>query len=205
MKDPKIFLLVCEYFADEVAAVIGAEEFDDVDMASFPAHCAKQTTWDSLKKIVPPQNEYGSVQILISCCAAALGTPPHGLEHCHVYKLEQCFHLIAGRNIVEAYQKEGAYVLSPGWLAHWRDRMEQWGFDQKMAREFLGKSAVKLLLLNTGVDEKSSDRLAEFSSFVSLPFEKLPVGLDFIRLFLYKIVYSTRLENEKAKRTRALA
>ena len=72
------------------------------------------------------------------------------------------------------------------------------GAERTAAREFIAESATRLVLLDTRVDATSAERLAEFAGFVGLPFEHVPIGLDFARLFLTRIVLEWRLENEKS-------
>ncbi len=62
-----------------------------------------------------------------------------------------------------------------------------------MAGEFFRESAGKLTLIDTGVDEKSHERLKVFADFTGLPFEIVPVGLCFLR-FLVKIILKWPLQ-----------
>ena len=89
--------------------------------------------------------------------------------------------------MVNALQGNGTYLLSPGWLRHWRKHVERWGFDRTTAIEFFGESLRKLLLLDTGTDRNSEQHLAEFGDFLQLPTDTLPVGLEFLGLYLSQI------------------
>ncbi len=204
----KLCILVCESFEKETMAVVESEGWGDVSVAAFPARCGRPPIgWDDLAPLIRARTECDQVRVFGGCCIAGLHDPPQELAHIqreqpHVFhKMEQCFHLLAGRGTINNYLAEGAYLLTPGWLAHWRRRIEEMGFDgtqsSQTVREFFAESATRLLLLDTGVDLQSDERLHEFADFVGLDLDILPVGLDFFRLFLSKIVLEWRLENKK--------
>jgi len=203
----RLCLLVCESLEREVKAVIESEEFDDVVVRAFPAHCGRpQTGWDAWRGIIQAgEQDCSQVYLLGGSCIVGLQAPPDELKHCRLRKMDGCYSMFAGKETIEAYLKTGAYLLTPGWLAHWKRHIGEWGFDQATAREFFAESAARLVLLDTGVDAASADCLAEFADFVGLPFKSVPVGLDFSRLFLAKIVLEWRLENERIKSAVALS
>ena len=203
----RLCLLVCESLECEVKAVVESEGFDDVVVRVFPGHCSRpQMGWDAWRGIIQAgEQDCSQVYLLGGSCIVGLQAPPDELKHCRLHKMDGCYSLLGGKETIEAYLKTGAYLLTPGWLAHWKRHISEWGFDQATAREFFAESAARLVLLDTGVDAASADRLAEFAGFVGLPFESVLVGLDFSRLSLAKIVLEWRLENERTKSAAALS
>jgi hypothetical protein len=198
----KLCILVCQNLGREAAAVIKSEGFDDVTLATFPAHCNRPWLgWKDLEQITRARGESCSHYCLLSGC---LATEPQELspelELCRYDETDSCFYLFINSHVLDAYVKRGAYLLTPGWLARWRHYVDEWGFDRATAREFFDECVTKLLLLDTGVDAKSSQHLREFADFVGLDFEVLPVGLNFFRLILIQVVqeWRLRLEREKA-------
>jgi hypothetical protein len=89
--------------------------------------------------------------------------------------------MIAQKSMTDAILKEGAYLLSPGWLGKWKIYLAQWGMKREIAQEFFAEFARKLVLIDTLVDPASTDHLTEFADFVGCPSESIPVGLDFFR------------------------
>lgn len=209
--------MVCDNLKNEAVGVIESEKFDDVTLATFPANCGHpQMGWNTLKANSDAlssisevshacENDCNHIYLLGGCCINGLEAPLRELEHYHLQKMEQCFHLLISGNIIDSYLQKGAHLLTPGWLARWRDYVDEWGFDRKTAREFFAEFATRLVLLDTGVDSRSPNQLQEFANFVGLPFEIAPIGLDFFRLFLTKIVMEWRLENERSEATAALS
>ena len=203
----RLCLLTCESLGCAVKAVVESEGFDDVVVRVFPGHCGRpQMGWDAWRGIIQAcEQDCSQVYLLGGSCIVELPAPPDELKHCRLHKIDGCYSLLAGKETIEAYLKTGAYLLTSGWLAHWKRHIDEWGFDQTTAREFFAESAARLVLLDTGVDTASADHLAEFAGFVGLPFERVPVGLDFSRLFLAKIVLEWRLQNERTKSAVALS
>ena len=72
----------------------------------------------------------------------------------------------------------------------------RWGFDQTLAPEFFQESAHRLLLLDTGLDPNSCQTL-NVCRVCWFAVECVPIGLDFLRLFLSKRILTWRLENEQ--------
>ena len=88
--------------------------------------------------------------------------------------------------------RQGAYLLTPGWLDNWQEQVKKMGFSQSAAREFFSSTTTKLVLLDTGIISQTKKQLSDFSSFVNLPTETVKIGLDFIQLLLNKIVVHYR-------------
>ncbi|MDM8526821.1 ATP-binding protein [Anaerolineales bacterium HSG24] len=205
----KLGVLVCPFIKREVATVLKSEDFNDVTVATFPARCyGPQLEWDDIAKTLPSDMDYSQIIVVGSYCLARLQNITKEMEGCQVHCMTQCFSLLTNQDIINSYLKEKAYLLTPGWLAGWRARVNELGFDDEndgeILREFFTESASKLLLLDTGVDKKSNERLQVFADFVGLPFDIVPIGLDFLRLFMTKIVLEWRLKDEKEQATTAL-
>lgn len=95
------------------------------------------------------------------------------------------FDLFLPASLIGRLQREGAYIITPGWLDHWRERVgSAWGFDSDGIRSFFAESCGRLLLLDTEVYPDCASRMAEFAAYVDRPFEIMPVGLDMAGLFL---------------------
>jgi len=121
-----------------------------------------------------------------------LTDPPAGMENFRLHKIHQCFHLFADNNEIDSYIQDGAYLITPGWLSGWQKHVKDMGFDEDSAPEFFNEFVRRLILLDTGVDERTLQQVREFSEFVKLPFEIVPVGLDFLRQMLAEIVLEWR-------------
>jgi hypothetical protein len=202
----KLCILVCQNLGREAVAVIKSEGFDDVTLATFPAHCNRPWLgWKDLEQIIRARGDSCSHYCLLSGC---LATESQELSpELKLYRHDEigsCFYLFINSHVLDAAVKRGAYLLTPGWLARWRHYVDEWGFDHETAREFFGECVTKLLLLDTGVDKKSSEHVREFADFVDLDFEVLPVGLDFFRLVLTQVVQEWRLKRESEKAASAL-
>ncbi len=191
--------MFCEYLEREASAITESEGLDDVTVMKFPAHSDVQQNTEALTKIIASsKNTFDQIHIFCNSCIPEPGEFSKRFEHCRVHKIDQCFSLFINSTLIDKYLKAGAHLSVPGSIKYWYHSLEKSGFDKQLIRQFFEESVTKLILLDTGVDLKSSDYLREFSNFTGIPFEIVPVGLDFFRLFLIKTVLEWRL-NCKSK------
>jgi signal transduction histidine kinase len=106
----------------------------------------------------------------------------------NVVCVDNCFDLFLPAAQLQHHRSEGAYLVTPGWLATWERRMAEWGFDRVTAQEFFAESCTRVVLLDSGVVAESPVQLRAFAEFVNRPCETVPVGLDPIRRGLRELL-----------------
>lgn len=177
--------LCCQNFGPAVAAAIAAEGWSDVTSAALPARCGKPPlSWDEVRAHLPPA--CSQLIILGRSCLTALEKAPPGIPPVSFERLENCFQLVAGNTLTADLIEQGAYLVTPGWLVHWRDHMTEMGFDPDHAGDFFQDFARELVLLDTGTVANMPELLTEVSKALGLPCRRITVGLDHVRLFLGK-------------------
>ena len=113
--------------------------------------------------------------------------------------------MFSPKSLVDSYIKDGAYIMTPGWLSNWKQFVtKNWGFDKKTAIEFYKEFCKKLLLLDTEVDSKALQNLKEFSEFIEQPYEVLPIGLDQFKLYVTNIINKIAYDESSRKLQRAM-
>lgn len=186
-------ILGCHNFQPEVAAAIAAEGWSDVVSAEFPARCGRPPVdWNELRALLPAA--CSQVVLLGRACLNRLGMPPADFPPVRIEPQEQCFHMVAGRQMVDEAISEGAYLITPAWLADWRGQLKTMGFEPTRAGGFFQDFASELVLFDTGLDPATPARLAELQAALNLPARRIAVGLDYIRLILARLVLDWRLE-----------
>jgi PAS domain S-box-containing protein len=186
-------LKVCSSFSREVFAVKQKENFQDVEIETFPCACwhAEQNA-ARIDTIIRREQANGKEVVAVGGnCLKAYSRQVGWGEQVHLQ--EQCFYMFTDPEIVDAALREGAYLLTSGWLANWRQQMNVWGFEPETAKAFFSESASKLVLLDTGIDPDSPSQLQTFSDYVGLPYQILPVGLSHFHLFLSQIILKWKL------------
>lgn len=203
MDDRTIRLLVCSNIFRET--VIAAESFEEIDfnIVSIPATiCLRPTASAEIKNIAESLKEEEEKIYLIGCL------PDKQLQNykniVQLHKSAHCLSVIINPEILHHYLRQGYYVISPGWLENYPQHIGEWGFDRDMAVQFYRESVKKILLLDTQIYPDTSVKIREFSRFIERPFEILPVGIDYLKLTLYKIAQEKLLENEVKKHQREL-
>lgn len=197
----KLCIVVCRNHAPEVRAALKAEGIEDALVAVFSGSCIRPgSAWDkAVEAGVSCGAEADGIAFLGGSCLTGTNELPAQWQGAYVIKADRCFDMIAGTEAVERQLREGAYLMSPGWLARWKRYMAEWGFDQETAKGFFGESVRKFVLLDTGVHPGSGERIREFAAFAGLPYEIAPVGLDYLRLFLSRVVLRWRLARQRTE------
>ncbi len=192
----KLAILVCENLRREAEASLEFGAFEDVRLLTFPSDCVRpESGWDKIKAcLAGVDRDFSQVGIVAGHSCVPGGNPPDSIGPCRIRRQEQCAHLFVSKRTADAYSKDGAYLLIPGWLSRWQQYLTEWGLDQRTAREYFAQFATRLVLLDTGVDEESAGHLQDLASFLGLPFDIEPVGLDTLRLQLENMVLRWRLE-----------
>jgi len=187
-------IVFCRNYQQELESLNLPAKYKDLQIAFFPSRCGMPPVdWETIKKDLPGEEaDYSELHVV--SCGGIKGLPDKQkiADRHYDYDFKQCFHLITSPDLVEDYIKKGFYLVTPGWLKHWRDILAQWGFDQKTARNFFMESARAVLLLDTGVDPEAETNLAEFASYVGRPKETTPVGLVYLDLLLSNTVLKSR-------------
>ncbi len=90
-----------------------------------------------------------------------------------------CLSLFAPPWLVRNLVREGALLVSPGWLANWESHVAAWGFTPEGLKEFAAETLKKICLLDTLVIPGIEARLPAIAEAFSLPGERIPVGMDY--------------------------
>jgi PAS domain S-box-containing protein len=191
---------VCQIYLSEVVTVIDLEHWDDVRVVAFPSRCGRPPLGKpELQELVG--DDVGEILVIGGACVC-------GLEKSERPTCKQslnCFALFHSRLLVEEFMAQGAYLVTPGWLEVWREKIEEFGFGQKELRDFFSDSMKKIVLLDTLLKPESGGQLEELCEHVGLEGEKVGVGLDYFQMYLTNCVLDWRqqLMEERLVKVRA--
>ncbi|MDY6827393.1 MAG: diguanylate cyclase [Bacillota bacterium] len=192
----KQLIVFCDNYRRELESLNLVERFNDVEIAYFPSRCGMPPIeWPKLKKSLPQVGNYSNLHVV--SCSGIAGLPAvHNLNgYCHRSDFQNCHHMIINPELVEYYLQKGFYLITPGWLGHWRNTLAGWGFNQAAAASFFKDTIRAVLLLDTGVDPAAEANLVEFARYVERPFEKIKVGLDYLELVLTNAILKSKVES----------
>jgi signal transduction histidine kinase len=202
----RLCLIVCDAILREARAVLAASGFDDVGVVAYPAKCHLRSGAEGPPEALVRAAAQRHRQVVVLCGPGLVARGCYAdLAHVSVHHGDSCHDRFAPQSLLAAHLQAGAQLVTPGWLATWRSRIEDWGFDQPTAREFFRESVSRLVLLDTGVSARAPEHLREFAGVVDLPWEILPVGLDHFTLVLARIVLESRVAHERRAAGRRLA
>lgn len=197
----KLHVIVCENLADEVRAAAAAERFSDVEIVPFAAKCGQaESGAKRLEARIESLRGRGARVFILGGTCLTGKTDKTGSDSVRTtFGMDQCFPLFVGQPAVEGMIRAGAYLVTSGWVRHWRRSLEEWGFSQAQAREFFAETTKRIVLLDSGVNPKAEKEARAFAEFIGLPITIQAVGLDLLRIHLRVAVLEWRLENERRK------
>lgn len=193
-------LLCCENFRAEIEAAVAAEGWTDVAVRTFPAHCGRPPLSCNELGVLLGHAE-GDAMVIGNVCLAGLDAPEGNPLPVKLIRQEQCFDMLAGHDLIDEVISRGAYLITPGWLADWRGKLRQMGFDEATGGGFFRDFVRELVLLDTGTLADAPARLAEMAAALGLPGTRIGVGLDPLRQWLGRRVAEWRLEDERQRAT----
>lgn len=86
--------------------------------------------------------------------------------------------LLLEQGIAEYLIKQGAYLISSGWLMNWEMNLKNMGLDKDTAAKFFEESCAFVLLLDTGIDDDWMEHLHAFGAYVEKSVRRMEVGLS---------------------------
>jgi len=177
----KIHIYCCENLLPEVSNAASQMSSFRIITHGFPANCGlPMVTREDIDSAVLASGE--SVLIFGSACLNAIDQLP---PQCSLRKLDSCFQLFLPPPVIDFLVKDGAYLLSSGWLQHWRQHLDKMGFDKTILQEFIRESCNYLLHLDSGSNPHSATMLEELAQLVKRPTKSMKLDEAFIQNQLF--------------------
>ena len=194
---PHLCILCCHGFQPEFEAAVRAEGWNDVVISGFPVRCGRPPlSWSELRALLP--DRCTQVVLLGVTCLNGLEALPADFPAIRIIPRQQCFHLVAGGQLVNDLIANGAYLMTPSWLKDWRSRIQELGFQPDHASEFFQDFAQELVLLDTCLQSDLNSYLTDLQAAVKLPIRRVAIGLEHTRLQLSIVVIEWRFEQSQA-------
>jgi hypothetical protein len=174
-----IDLAVCRHLLPEVSIACRQRGLSGVTPLSFEPRCDRPLPgWpDLLAALQPAPGPCADVVAVGAGCLPA-GPAPCGAGRVRIVRSSTCFALLTNETQVNTWVSGGCYLVTPGWLRHWRDAVSAWGYDRATARSHFGEFARTVLLLDTGTAPHAAAHLHDFAQFLALGEDVHRVGLD---------------------------
>ncbi|MBF0588902.1 MAG: DUF1638 domain-containing protein, partial [Magnetococcales bacterium] len=179
MQASPLTLMVCDTFRAEMEAVCRLSEWGSrVRLTYFEGDCDHPLA--SLECAAE-----GAMHHLIGGGCLSQVAPQVEDEGGLVTLLEPCFALLCGQTQLDHWLRKGAHLVTPGLLRQWPQAAARWGMSDPVQRHaYFAESGRCVVLLDTGVDEDVERHLTDFATYVGLPAERVPVGLEILKLHL---------------------
>ncbi len=192
-------VLVCEDLEKEVRAALEGGDFSDLMVLAFSCTCEQPP--EGWPEVQVAGAERG-IWLLGPCCPSTPSPVPKGVRVVH---LEECAHLFLSPPLAARYKAQGGLLLTCGRVRRWLAQIERSGQGEDMARRLVGSVPTGLLLLDSGLDPACHDHLERLAGLLGLPAERLPVGLEHLRLYLAGLLWPWQLRQEQSRSQAALS
>ncbi|EIC20117.1 response regulator [Thiorhodovibrio frisius] len=209
---------VCAHYLADVNAALAELDVGDARLIPEPASCLEPSGRCRIaQRVFEADGDGCTDRLVLGACDCASSTsasagpkatgsmPESQPANSGLTPLRHCTEMLAGADLLAREIKDGGWLLSGGWLLHWREHLSAWGFDQTTARAFFMESARVLVWLETVPDERIAGQLAEMADYVALPWRRCFVGRDYLRLFLDKQLGDWRHGQTQARLREELA
>lgn len=189
---------VCRHYQKELASVLQEENLLEIETKIYLPGCIYPSIKADLAKQITTSN---NIFLINDNCYLAEEIQKVDLTDSpqQISLNGNCLQALVGKELLDYYSSEGGYLVSPGWLRYWKETIHQWDFDQTTAMQFFSEFAKKVIALDTGLDPTCSQNLTDFSAFVGLPFQLIPVGLDHFRLAIKEKIHEKQHKYEIGK------
>jgi len=196
MKHDPLHIVVCEYFKEEISAISSLNEFKDIQFDFYPARCGYPAPEKNSS-----QNPFtdslvvaGNDNVLFGCrCVSENECTNLELHNFRIIKIDCCFELFLPKTLIDHLLLSAAYLVTPGWLSSWEEKVEKWGNPEHLKQMF-SESISRIVLIDTGTDPQSENKLRKFSEAFGRPAEIIPAGLDHLKLHLGNCALKGRID-----------
>ena len=187
----RLCLVFCDHFRKEAEAVVAERGMERIRVSSCRAGCGhpclKRAELEGLR--ADPAEH---LLVFGSACLDGLESG-NGIEF---HRLDTCLDMVAPPRLLDHHLRKGAYLITPGWLENWHGQVSRQGPDKELVRALWQESVTSLLLLDTGLGQHRSD-MEGVADYLGLPFEVLPVGVDYLAMRVEKEVLRARSQVNK--------
>jgi diguanylate cyclase (GGDEF)-like protein len=201
----KINLYVCENYAPDFMRICEERELDEIAVVPFPSMCENKKNKEETSKMLLNSTSGSSGGVVLCgsrCDILSLVPPDRGLE---VHTANYCFAHLASEPLINYVLAKGGYIIGPGWLEHWRERISDAGFDRDTAVKFYHEFCRELIFFATKEDPSTEKKLAELSQFLNLPYIIIPVQMDCMRLMIESFVSEYKLHVNQLQNGKKIA
>lgn len=187
----QLTVAVCENFLEEAVHVCKEQGWEYVNLVSFPARCGHPMLSDL--EVASITHDNTDTIVVGGICLSQL----HNTSNLRLVSETNCFSFICGASQVQQLLRQGASLVSQGWLKNWQKYVTSFGFTKTQYQDFLAESARKIVFLDTLIDDEGKECFESYLRYTGLEGECIEVGCDFCSLQLCRVLTEWRQRNEE--------
>ncbi|MGD1060912.1 MAG: hypothetical protein ABR879_05595 [Methanomassiliicoccales archaeon] len=188
-------IVICETIQREAITALRQEGLKGAELIALPPLDAGG---DGVHVPLDRLSPTDAICVMTGDCLPSGTTLPDEYHFVHTIRTARAYELVAPKIVLDQLLFEGANVVLPGWVSKWRGYLKVQ--DENLFRQGFQRTATKIVMLDTDMDDAPAAELREFGRFVRLPYEIVPVGLELFSSRLAKGVLKANLLKEQARR-----
>lgn len=187
----RLCIVVGSDLAREVRIVVRSSGWKDVSIVGLPCKCTLIKEKENQRLPAPSE----TVRIVSAC----LESYRHTMKNADLYRFmaPSCISMIAGESLVKAYLKPDSHILMPKTVVRLAREYRKRSLSSSVLSRVFGRRIRKIVLFDTEGKLNVRKHLESFARKAGISYEIVPVGLDYLRLFLSSIVSSWRFEQKE--------
>jgi len=162
-------------------------------------------TWSELPPSFSSHPSQAPRVLIGGNCLSVLRQTPEIERPAAILDTPLCFHLLVGRTQADHLIASGAFLANAEWIVTWPHHAHNLGLEDNARREKFRASTRRIVLLDTCRRPEAAAALEAFGRAVDLPTQRIPVGLDHLRLTLEHLIMQRRMEHSQNRHGEAQA
>lgn len=198
-KKSELNLFICENFYLELQKVLEIEGFNDVIIRPFSCLGENKKNKAKIRDLLESYHVDDQDSIIICSRQCDINQLiPKGATF-KVHQSSYCFNHLASEPCINKILDGKGYIIGLNWLVHWREHVKNMGFDQETARHFFHEFADQLVFFNADIEPAAERYLRELSEFLEIPYEIIPLDLNYATMFFKNIVLEWQMDRDNKK------
>ena len=178
-----IHLLCCKNILNEIEQASKSEQLEGMTISSFPAYCDMLKDTKNLPIAPFPHDAGESDNLFIMACKTCPILKTITIPKQRQITFDTVFSLFLDEKLVQQKIAQGGYLLTHGWLMHWKEHSDLSSFTRMDLQNFFKDFCSKIVYIDSS-EESDFEPVYDFCKYIDLPYEHVPVKFDFLRLFL---------------------
>lgn len=192
----------CETLRQEVLSILGAGFFPGVWADFYPHWCLSSASPcpDEMAEIVRHHLDEDREVLVFTSSWSDLHREL--LPRVTAIVKPLCIHFVAPPEFTQHFIRNGAYIITPGWLRFWMKEPDDTDPTGEPVPSIISRTLRRVVLLDTGMSPDAEEDLKKIADQYGFSYEIIPIGTEYLRLVIgeaLRMAERTRLSEQERR------